>query len=100
MTTTAQRLDRLEQMIATLIEAQMPAATVTPPVKEMPAEVKAARVHCYEARMTRRSKTALGGLTSAERSSLYHAHPELAKMTATKRAAAWKAIVVAYKATN
>jgi hypothetical protein len=73
-------------------------ALTEPEAPAMPEGLKAAKQHCYAARMARREKTALGGLTKAERSALYAEHPELSAMSATARAKAWKAIVVAYKA--
>lgn len=57
-----------------------------------------ARKHNYEARIARRENTVMGGLTKKERSALYAANPALSTMSATKRAAEWKKIVKAYKA--
>lgn len=92
ITVTAEQRD----LLVALLTGSEPAKTVTK--KAQPESLVAAKQHCYEARMTRRQSTKLGGLTKAERSSLYHAHPELATMSATARKAAWTKIVVAYKA--
>lgn len=68
-------------------------AAPEPTPAQFPAEMRARR-------LGRRAKTDLGGLTKAERSALYHAHPELSQMSKTARAKAWKALVVEYKKTH
>lgn len=89
----------LNEFFAAGVETPASPATPVTPAK-VDGRNHAARQHNYEARMARRAKTSLGGLTKAERSDLYAAHPELSKMSATKREAAWRKIVAEYKAAN
>lgn len=76
-------------------------ATVTPKVDGRNHE---ARKHNHDARMARRTapKNARNakGLTSAEKSALYRAYPELQGMTATARAKGWSNVVAAFKASG
>ena len=99
MATITLNLDGLDPKVAAALQVIL-AATEPEAPAAMPESLKAAKQHCYAARMKRRETTKLGGLTKAERSELYHAHPELATMSKTARAKAWEAIVVAYKAGN
>lgn len=81
--------------------AAVPPAVSQPKAdRKQPESLVAAKRHCYEARMARRANTKLGGLTKAERSALYAAHPELSTMSATARRKAWNDIVAEFKAAN
>lgn len=98
---TAAIIAQAAALLASLAEDQPATRTRKPKAaKSQPASLVAAKVHCHDARMARRSSTKLGGLTKAERSALYHGNPQLATMTPAARKAAWTKLVVAYKAAN
>jgi hypothetical protein len=102
-TVTPEQVRAALAVLAVWAEGQIEQPT-TPVVTQPKAEPKAdgrnheARKHNFERRQARRSATKLGGLTKAERSALYAANPQLAKMSATARKAAWAKIVAAHKA--
>lgn len=101
--TTAAILREAAMALLAVIGDDQPAKAAKAPkaakaVKSQPADLVAAKSHCYEARMARRASTKLGGLTKAERSALWASNPQLHTMAATPRAKAWARLVAEYKA--
>ena len=83
------------------VQAPVVAPVLVKVAKTQPAALVAAKSHCRDARLARRASTkhsGLAGLTKSERSALYAANPQLSKLSADARKAAWVAIVAAHKA--
>jgi LPS sulfotransferase NodH len=89
--------------IAALMALSLPAKTEAQTKRdEATAKHNEVMAHVHDRRIVRRETTDLGGLTKAERSALWAAHPELHPAKGEAKTAAqiagWASVVEAYKA--